>query len=66
MRSEQAHGRLAVHAVHLEEAVLSEAALLALAGELQALAQWLGLVEVALNCRSPVAGRLRPLLMQRP
>ncbi|MDG1582340.1 crosslink repair DNA glycosylase YcaQ family protein [Pseudomonas sp. GOM6] len=62
LRSERAQGRLAVHAVHLEEVVLSEEALHALAEELRALAQWLGLVEVALNCRSPVAGLLRPLL----
>ncbi|WP_043309867.1 winged helix-turn-helix domain-containing protein [Pseudomonas sp. ML96] len=62
LRSERAHGRLAVHAVHLEEAVLSEEALYALAGELRALAQWLGLEAVLLNCRSPVATLLRPLL----
>ncbi|HSX71811.1 MAG TPA: crosslink repair DNA glycosylase YcaQ family protein [Pseudomonas sp.] len=46
LRSERAHGRLAVHAVHLEEAVLNEEALHALAEELRALAQWLGLEEV--------------------
>ena len=62
LRSERALGRLAVHAVHVEEAVLSEEALHALADELRALAQWLGLAEVALNCRSPVAALLRPLL----
>lgn len=62
LRSERAHGRLAVHAVHLEEAVLIEEALHVLAGELRALAQWLGLEAVVLNCRSPVAALLRPLL----
>jgi uncharacterized protein YcaQ len=62
LRSERAQGRLAVHAVHLEEAVLSEEALLALAAQLLALAQWLGLEQVALNCRSAVAALLRPLL----
>ena len=62
LRSERAQGRLAVHAVHLEEAVLSEEALLALAAELRALAQWLRLEQVALNCRSAVAALLRPLL----
>ncbi|WP_252275578.1 winged helix-turn-helix domain-containing protein [Pseudomonas subflava] len=62
LRSERAQGRLAVHAVHLEEAVLSEEALHALAEELRALAQWLGLDAVVLNCRSPVAALLRPLL----
>ena len=49
LRSERAQGRLAVHAVHLEEAVLGEEALLALAGELRALAQWLGLGDVWLG-----------------
>lgn len=62
LRSERAQGRLAVHAVHLEEAVLGEEALHALAAQLRALAQWLGLAEVVLNCRSPVSGLLRALL----
>ncbi|MDD0841613.1 winged helix-turn-helix domain-containing protein [Pseudomonas sp. Gutcm_11s] len=62
LRSERAHGRLAVHAVHLEEALLSEEALHSLAEELRALAQWLGLEAVALTCRSPAAALLRPLL----
>lgn len=46
LRSERATGRLAVHAVHLEEAVLSEEARLALGDSLRALAHWLGLDEV--------------------
>jgi uncharacterized protein YcaQ len=46
LRSERAAGRLAVHAVHLEEAVLSEEARLALGDSLRALAHWLGLEEV--------------------
>lgn len=46
LRSERAAGRLAVHAVHLEEAVLSEEARLALGDSLRALAHWLGLDEV--------------------
>ncbi|RRW33514.1 winged helix-turn-helix domain-containing protein [Ectopseudomonas oleovorans] len=46
LRSERATGRLAVHAVHLEEAVLSEEARLALGDSLRALAHWLGLEEV--------------------
>lgn len=46
LRSERAAGRLAVHAVHLEEAVLSEEARLALGDSLRALAHWLGLAEV--------------------
>lgn len=62
LRSERAHGRLAVHAVHGEEAGLHEEALAALAGELRALADWLELPSVVLNCRSALAARLRPLL----
>lgn len=62
LRSERAHGRLAVHAVHLEEVVLGEEALHALADELRALARWLGLDRVGMSCRSPVAMLLRPLL----
>ncbi|MGL4317579.1 MAG: winged helix-turn-helix domain-containing protein [Pseudomonas sp.] len=62
LRSERAQGRLAVHAVHMEEAGLDEVALLALATQLQALASWLGLQRVVLNCRSAEAMRLRPLL----
>ncbi|WP_275545168.1 winged helix-turn-helix domain-containing protein [Pseudomonas sp. Marseille-Q0931] len=46
LRSERAAGRLAVHAVHVEEAVLSEEARLALGDSLRALAHWLGLEEV--------------------
>jgi len=46
LRSERVAGRLAVHAVHLEEAVLSEEARLALGDSLRALAHWLGLDEV--------------------
>ena len=46
LRSERAAGRLAVHAVHLEEAVLSSEARLALGDSLRALAHWLGLDEV--------------------
>ena len=46
LRSERAAGRLAVHAVHLEEAVLSEEARQALSDVLHGLAQWLGLADV--------------------
>lgn len=46
LRSERAAGRLAVHAVHLEEAVLSEEARQALSDALHGLAQWLGLADV--------------------
>lgn len=46
LRSERARGRLAVHAVHLEETLLSEDARHALAESLRALVHWLGLDEV--------------------
>ena len=46
LRSERAAGRLAVHAVHLEEAVFSEEARVALGDSLRTLAHWLGLEEV--------------------
>ncbi|VEE15917.1 winged helix-turn-helix domain-containing protein [Ectopseudomonas mendocina] len=46
LRSERAAARLAVHAVHVEESVLSEEARLALGDSLHALAHWLGLQEV--------------------
>lgn len=46
LRSERAAGRLAVHAVHLEEAVLSEEARQALSDALHGVAQWLGLADV--------------------
>jgi uncharacterized protein YcaQ len=46
LRSERAAERLAVHAVHLEDAPLSEKACLALGDSLRALAHWLGLDEV--------------------
>lgn len=46
LRSERAAGRLAVHAVHLEEAVLSEEARQGLSDALHGLAQWLGLADV--------------------
>lgn len=46
LRSERAASRLAVYAVHLEEAVLSEEARLALSDSLHALAHWLGLEQV--------------------
>ena len=56
LRSERATGRLAVHAVHLEDAVLSEEARLALGDSLRALAHWLVLDEVwlapSVNLRS--------------
>lgn len=63
LRSERAHGRLAVHALHEEAAGLDDEALAALAGQLQRLAAWLGLPQVQLNCPSALGKRLRPLLL---
>lgn len=62
LRAERAHGRLAVHGVHEEQQGLDEAGFGALAANLRSLADWLGLAEVQLNCRSASAVRLRPAL----
>lgn len=51
LRAERAGATLAVHALHAEAAGLDEAALAGLAAQLQALAGWLGLAEVRLDCR---------------
>ncbi|MEK1905494.1 MAG: crosslink repair DNA glycosylase YcaQ family protein [Pseudomonas sp.] len=63
LRSERAQGRLAVHAVHVEEGGLGEGALQALALQLQGLASWLGLERVQLNCSSVVAQQLKALTL---
>lgn len=62
LRAERAKGVLAVQAVHEEEMGLSEAALFELAGQLRALANWLGLQQVQLNCRKAEGQRLNALL----
>ena len=62
LRAERAQGCLAVHAVHVETPGLDEQGLVALACNLQALAGWLGLGRVALNCTSSNAARLRGYL----
>ena len=49
LRAERAQSRLAVHAVHLEPAGLDEEGLDALAGQLRALADWLGLADLQLH-----------------
>ncbi|WP_158893905.1 MULTISPECIES: winged helix-turn-helix domain-containing protein [unclassified Pseudomonas] len=49
LRAERAHSRLAVHAVHLEAAGLDDEGLDALAGQLRALAAWLGLADLQLH-----------------
>ncbi|WP_372876144.1 winged helix-turn-helix domain-containing protein [Pseudomonas sp.] len=62
LRAERAQGRLAVHAVHVEAPGLDEQGLAALASNLQAMAGWLGLQRVALNCTSSNAAHLRAYL----
>jgi uncharacterized protein YcaQ len=62
LRAERARGLLAVHAVHEEKSGLSEVALIELAGQLHALANWLGLQSVQLNCGKPEGQRLNALL----
>lgn len=59
LRAERAAGRLVVHAVHQEAAGMSDAAMVELSHQLRALATWLGLEQVLLNCRRPEAQRLR-------
>ncbi|MFJ2387904.1 winged helix-turn-helix domain-containing protein [Pseudomonas koreensis] len=64
LRAERASGRLAVHAVHEEEPGLEDEGMLALALNLQRMADWLGLARVQLNCQRESAGRLRVALAQ--
>lgn len=62
LRAERAQDRLAVHALHEEEHGLSEAGMQALAENLQSMADWLGLGEVAVTCRRPGTVRLQACL----
>ncbi|POA76421.1 winged helix-turn-helix domain-containing protein [Pseudomonas sp. DP16D-R1] len=62
LRAERTVGRLAVHAVHEEEPGLDDEGMLALAANLRQMAQWLGLVQVQLNCPRASADRLRVAL----
>ncbi|MGF6691386.1 uncharacterized protein YcaQ [Metapseudomonas resinovorans] len=62
LRAERAQDRLAVHALHEEEHGLSEAGMQALADNLQEMARWLGLGEVAVTCRRPGTMRLQARL----
>lgn len=59
LRAERAAGRLAVHAVHEEEPGLDEEGMQALAHNLRQLAEWLGLVEVMINCERVSGARLK-------
>lgn len=61
LRAERAAGRLAVHAVH-EEQALGEEGLAALAERLREMAAWLGLEAVQVGCRKPLGMRLKALL----
>lgn len=62
LRAERGQGCLAVHAVHVETPGLDEQGLVALAYNLRALAGWLGLPQIQLNCASGNAVRLRRYL----
>lgn len=64
LRAERAAGRLAVHAVHEEDAGLDEEGMMALAVNLRQMANWLGLGQVQLNCQRVSADRLRVALAQ--
>jgi len=65
LRAERALGRLAVHAVHEEEPQgLDEEGMLALAQNLQQMADWLGLAQVQINCQRTSAARLRVAFLQ--
>ncbi|WP_460418473.1 winged helix-turn-helix domain-containing protein [Pseudomonas sp. microsymbiont 2] len=63
LRAERAHGCLAVHAVHEEEAGLGEEGYQALVAALHALAGWLGLERVRLGCPRVEGSRLRQALL---
>ncbi|MDH4584878.1 winged helix-turn-helix domain-containing protein [Pseudomonas sp. BN415] len=62
LRAERAQDRLAVHALHEEVHGLNEAGMQALADNLQEMARWLGLGEVAVTCRRPGTVRLQARL----
>ncbi|KJZ39112.1 winged helix-turn-helix domain-containing protein [Pseudomonas fluorescens] len=64
LRAERGAGRLAVHAVHEEDAGLDEDGMMALAVNLRQMADWLGLAQVQLNCLRASAARLRVALAQ--
>ncbi|WP_342244452.1 winged helix-turn-helix domain-containing protein [Pseudomonas sp. OTU5201] len=59
LRAERAQDRLAVHALHEEERGLSETGMQELAENLQEMARWLGLGEVAVTCHRPGTVRLQ-------
>ena len=62
LRAERGQNRLAIHALHEEAQGLSEAGMRALAEQLRAMATWLGLAEVAINCKRPGTLRLQAAL----
>ncbi|MDH1261375.1 crosslink repair DNA glycosylase YcaQ family protein [Pseudomonas sp. GD03944] len=62
LRAERARKRLVVHALHGEHQNLDDACLAAMADNLQAMAGWLGLADVQINCPSQDAQRLQALL----
>lgn len=59
LRAERAVGRLAVHAVHVEDSGLDEEGMQALAHNLRQMADWLGLPQVQINCERVSGIRLK-------
>ncbi|MEN0107757.1 MAG: winged helix-turn-helix domain-containing protein [Pseudomonas sp.] len=62
LRAERSTGRLLVHALHEETPGLDEEGVHALARNLLAMARWLGLAEVWVNCPKALSARLRIVL----
>jgi len=62
LRAERSSGRLLVHAVHEETVGLDEEGVQALADNLMAMAHWLGLSQVEVNCAKAESQRLRSAL----
>ena len=61
LRAERAKSQLAVHAVHEEAPGMSDAALVELAKQLNALTSWLGLERLQVNCNRPETQRFKML-----
>jgi len=64
LRSDRAAGKLVVHAVHEEAKGPGEEGWIALARQLDEMANWLGLEHVEVNCRQPSGVRLQALLAE--
>lgn len=64
LRSDRAAGKLVVHAVHEEAKGPGEEGWIALARQLDEMANWLGVERVEVNCLRPSGVRLRALLAE--